>query len=96
MLINTFYSKQDHTFTKTCKFYERITRVLINNGRFRVVGAVNAMVVKNVKDANVPLKFLPICRKIGCKKNSFSFALHINKKCPLRPQKEILANLRPF
>ena len=78
MLINTFYGKQDHTFTKTCKFYERITRVLINNGRFRVVGAVNAMVVKNVKDANVPLKLLPIYAETsGSKKNSLSFALHI-------------------
>ena len=25
-------------------------------------GTVNAMVVKNVKDANVPLKLLPMCR----------------------------------
>ena len=37
MLINTFNGKQDHTFTKIYKFYNRITRVLINNSRFRVV-----------------------------------------------------------
>ena len=38
MLINTFHGNQDRTFTKIYKFYNRITtRVLINNGRFRVV-----------------------------------------------------------
>ena len=39
MLINTFQGKQDHTvFTKVYKLYNRIiTRVLTNNGRFRVV-----------------------------------------------------------
>ena len=37
MLINTFH-KQDHTFTNIHKLYNQITtRVLINNGRFRVV-----------------------------------------------------------
>ena len=38
MLINTFHGKQNHTFTKIYKFYNRITTgILINNGRFRVV-----------------------------------------------------------
>ena len=38
MLINYLHGKQDQTFTKIYKFYNRITtRVLINNGRFRVV-----------------------------------------------------------
>ena len=40
-------------------------------------GAVNAMVVKNVKDVNVPIQLLPICREYvnvvsrlnGCKQN---------------------------
>ena len=37
MLINSFHGKQDHTFTKIYKFYNRITTILINNGRFRMV-----------------------------------------------------------
>ena len=64
MLINTFQGKQDHTFTKIYKFYNRITRFVIINGRFRMVWLSPYNGDQNVKDANVPLKLLPICRKI--------------------------------
>ena len=60
MLIN-FHGKEDHTFTKIYKFYNRITtssqEQQINS---EWCGAVIAMVVKNVKDAKVLLKLLPI------------------------------------
>ena len=65
---------------------------LINKADSERCGAVNAMVIKNVKDANVLLKLLPICKefvnvvsRFKCKKNSLSFALQI--WCLLSPQK---------
>ena len=78
--INTFYVKQDHTFTKIYKLYNHMTTKKFSSitadAEWRE--AVNAMAVKNVKDANVPLKLLPICReyvnvvlRFGCKKTHF-------------------------
>ena len=68
MLIITFHGKQDQTFTKIYKFYNRITtRVLINNGRFRVLWCSQCngcQKINVIKDVNVPLKLLLICRKI--------------------------------
>ena len=62
----TFHDKQDHTLTNIYKLYNRITtRVLINNGRFRVVWRSQC---KNC--------FL-YAERFGCKKNSLSFALLI-------------------
>ena len=60
MLIDTFHGKHNHTFTKIYKCYNRITTTADSEW----CGAVNAMVVKNVKDANVLLKLLPIRRNI--------------------------------
>ena len=65
MLINTFHGKQDHTVAKIYKFYNRTTTTKIADSEW--CGAVNAMVVKNVKD--VPLKLLPLCRKIWLQEN---------------------------
>ena len=79
MLITTFHGSQDRTFTKMYLLYNQIT-----TADSEWCEAVNAMVVKNVKDASVPLKLFPICRehvnvvsRFGCKKNSLSFSLHI-------------------
>ena len=58
MPINNFHSKQDHTFTKIYKFYNRITtRVLINNGRFRVVWCSQCKGGQNRKRCRSPVKF---------------------------------------
>ena len=53
--------KQDHTFTKIYKLYNRITTKRFSSAAAdsKCCGAVNAMVVKKVWDANVPLKLLP-------------------------------------
>ena len=85
MLINTFYVKQDHTFTNNYKLYNHLTTKKFSSttADSEWYEAVDAMVVKDVKDANVPLKLFSICReyvvvrRFGCKKNSLSFALHI-------------------
>ena len=63
MPINTFHGKQDHTFTKIYKFSTMADSEWCE--------AVNAMVVNNVKDTNVPLKLLLKFRKIWLQKNSF-------------------------
>ena len=91
MLINTFHGKQDHTFTKIYKCYNRITtRVLINNGRFRAVWRSQCNCGQKRERHQRPIKIAPDMQK----KLTF-IALHI--QCLLRPQKEeILANLRPF
>ena len=49
-------------------------------------GEVNAMVVKNVKDANVPLKLLPICRMIWLQEKLTFTRIKYVKLCLLRTQ----------
>ena len=59
MLINTFHGKQEHTFTKIYKLYNRITTKKFSSAAAdsRWCGAVNAVpvvVVKNVEDRRKP------------------------------------------
>ena len=78
MLINTFHGIEDHTFTITYKFYNRITtRVLISNGRFRVVWRSQRTGAQKRERRESPVKIASDIHVYGCKKNSLSFSLHI-------------------
>ena len=74
MLINTFHGKQDHTFTKIYKFYNRITtRVLINNGRFRVEWRSQCNGGQKRKRSECPVKIASDAQKdLAARKTHFN------------------------
>ena len=57
MLLNTFHGRQDHTSANIYKLYNRIMTKKFSSATSDsgCCGAVNAIMVKNVKDANIPL-----------------------------------------
>ena len=57
MLLNAFHGRQDHTFTKTYIFNNQITTKCSHQQRTdsERCGALNAIMVIDVKDASVPL-----------------------------------------
>ena len=95
MLINTFHGKQDHTFRKITKFYNRITtRVLINNDRLIVVWCSQCNGDQKRERLERQLKLLPICRKIWLQdKRTFIRITHI---MPFKTSKSNSSKFKTF